>query len=73
MCWLFNCRHVGDLGNIEADSNGVANINIVDRMVKLYGPISVDGRSFVVCVYSAITYSHHMPMLLILHKNYTLC
>lgn len=41
-------RHVGALGNIEADSNGVANINIVDRMVKLYGPISVDGRSFVI-------------------------
>ena len=46
--WLFHFRHVGDLGNIEADANGVATINIVDRMVKLHGPISVNGRSFVV-------------------------
>lgn len=51
MCWFFNCRHVGALGNIEADANGVANINIVDRMVKLYGPISVDGRAIVVRMY----------------------
>ncbi|MDA8043235.1 MAG: superoxide dismutase family protein, partial [Pirellulales bacterium] len=41
-------RHVGDLGNIAADGNGVARINITDRMVKLHGPISVNGRSFVV-------------------------
>lgn len=41
-------RHVGDLGNIEADGSGQATISITDHMVKLNGPISVIGRSFVV-------------------------
>ena len=50
---LFNHRHVGALGNIEADANGTATVNIVDRMVKLHGPISVDGRAIVVCRYCA--------------------
>ena len=41
-------RHVGDLGNIEADATGRATIAITDHMVKLNGPISVIGRAFVV-------------------------
>jgi Cu-Zn family superoxide dismutase len=41
-------RHVGDLGNIQSDSNGVATIDINDRMVKLCGETSVIGRAFVV-------------------------
>ena len=28
-------RHVGDLGNIAADDNGVADIKIEDRMAKM--------------------------------------
>ena len=28
-------RHVGDLGNIEADSTQTANVNIKDSMIKV--------------------------------------
>lgn len=38
-------RHVGDLGNIEADVTGVAAGVISDHLVKLYGEYSVIGRS----------------------------
>jgi Cu-Zn family superoxide dismutase len=41
-------RHVGDLGNIEAGKNGVAKIDITDKLVKLRGKYSVIGRSLVV-------------------------
>ncbi len=41
-------RHVGDLGNIKAGKNGVANIDITDKLVKLRGKYSVIGRSLVV-------------------------
>jgi Cu-Zn family superoxide dismutase len=41
-------RHVGDLGNIKADENGVAQINITDTMISLTGPNSIIGRAFVV-------------------------
>ena len=41
-------RHVGDLGNIEPNSKGVAKGSIVDKFVQLRGPYSVMGRSFMV-------------------------
>eukprot|EP00794_Sanderia_malayensis_P000561 gene561-1218_t len=41
-------RHVGDLGNITADDNGSAKVDITDNMVTLNGPHSVIGRAFVV-------------------------
>ena len=41
-------RHVGDLGNIEADENGTAVVNIKDKMLTLTGPLSIVGRSMVV-------------------------
>ena len=41
-------RHVGDLGNIEADENGVANIEIADSMLQFDGAHSIIGRSVVV-------------------------
>lgn len=41
-------RHAGDLGNIVANGDGVALINIVDRVVSLSGPDSIVGRAFVV-------------------------
>mmetsp|Transcript_7218 Transcript_7218/g.10737 ORF Transcript_7218/g.10737 Transcript_7218/m.10737 type:complete len:154 (+) Transcript_7218:67-528(+) len=41
-------RMVGDLGNIEADDDGCANVAIEDRQVKLIGPHSIIGRSIVV-------------------------
>jgi Cu-Zn family superoxide dismutase len=41
-------RHVGDLGNIEADSSGVATFNFTDRLISLGGPHSIVGRALVV-------------------------
>lgn len=41
-------RHVGDLGNIIASAQGVANIDITDSIIKLSGSQSVLGRAFVV-------------------------
>jgi len=41
-------RHAGDLGNIEADSNGVAKVNLTDRKIPLTGPHSILGRAVVV-------------------------
>jgi Cu-Zn family superoxide dismutase len=41
-------RHVGDLGNIVAGADGVAEGVIIDRLVKLDGPHSVVGRSIMV-------------------------
>ena len=43
-----NERHVGDLGNIKANKQGIAIIDQMDHLVKLSGPYSVIGRSFVV-------------------------
>ena len=40
--------HAGDLGNVEADANGVAKFVIVDHFVTLTGPDSVIGRTVVV-------------------------
>eukprot|EP00934_Nitzschia_sp_Nitz4_P005192 Nitzschia sp. Nitz4//scaffold191_size41780//29632//30214//NITZ4_007473-RA/size41780-processed-gene-0.73-mRNA-1//1//CDS//3329540199//5182//frame0 len=42
-------RKVGDLGNVEADESGVAIVNFQDKLVKLFGPHSVIGRSLVIC------------------------
>ncbi|CAF5112490.1 unnamed protein product [Rotaria sp. Silwood1] len=41
-------RHVGDLGNVTADANGVVNLNIIDPMVSLYGDRSIVGRAIVI-------------------------
>ena len=41
-------RHVGDLGNIVADAQGVARINVRDRVIRLDGPYSIVGRAAVV-------------------------
>jgi Cu-Zn family superoxide dismutase len=40
--------HVGDLGNVTADDNGVANISIVAKRVDLTGERSVVGRAVVI-------------------------
>jgi len=45
-----NERHVGDLGNIESDKNGVAKINLSDDLLSLNGIHSIIGRSVVVHV-----------------------
>ncbi|KAH1066967.1 hypothetical protein J1N35_031954 [Gossypium stocksii] len=41
-------RHVGDLGNIVANADGVAEATIVDKQIPLSGPSAVIGRAFVV-------------------------
>jgi len=41
-------RHVGDLGNIEADESGKAAFNFNDPQLKLTGEHSIVGRSVVV-------------------------
>ncbi|GAQ90353.1 copper/zinc superoxide dismutase [Klebsormidium nitens] len=41
-------RHAGDLGNVVADDQGVATINITDKQIPLSGPNSVVGRAFVI-------------------------
>ncbi|EFH57204.1 copper/zinc superoxide dismutase [Arabidopsis lyrata subsp. lyrata] len=42
------CRHAGDLGNITANADGVAETTLVDNQIPLTGPNSVVGRAFVV-------------------------
>jgi Cu-Zn family superoxide dismutase len=41
-------RHVGDLGNIEADSSGMAHLDYIDGMLSLSGPNSIIGRGVIV-------------------------
>uniref|UniRef100_A0A0D2NPW4 Superoxide dismutase [Cu-Zn] n=1 Tax=Gossypium raimondii TaxID=29730 RepID=A0A0D2NPW4_GOSRA len=41
-------RHAGDLGNIIANADGVAEATIVDNQIPLSGPNAVVGRAFVV-------------------------
>ncbi|XP_075887759.1 superoxide dismutase [Cu-Zn] [Nelusetta ayraudi] len=41
-------RHVGDLGNVIAESNNVAKIDIQDSMLTLTGPLSIIGRTMVI-------------------------
>lgn len=41
-------RHVGDLGNIEAGSSGVAKVDITDKLISLTGSHSIIGRTLVV-------------------------
>ncbi|KAM6224912.1 superoxide dismutase [Cu-Zn] isoform 2-T2 [Rhynchocyon petersi] len=41
-------RHVGDLGNVTAGKDGVANVSIEDFKISLVGTNSIVGRSLVV-------------------------
>ncbi len=41
-------RHVGDLGNLEADSTGVAHYQRTDRLLALEGAHSIIGRAVIV-------------------------
>lgn len=41
-------RHVGDLGNVEANSDGVATLKLEDQLIKIIGPHSIIGRAMVV-------------------------
>ena len=41
-------RHVGDLGNIEADSDGKAHLELTDKMMTMSGENSILGRGLIV-------------------------
>lgn len=42
-------RHVGDLGNVEANSEGIATLNMEDHLIMIYGAVNnVIGRAMVV-------------------------
>ncbi|XP_048766647.1 uncharacterized protein LOC125673840 [Ostrea edulis] len=41
-------RHVGDLGNVGAGEDGIAKVNITDKMINLAGPQSIIGRTMVI-------------------------
>lgn len=41
-------RHVGDLGNLEADANGVAKYERLDQLLALTGPDSIVGKAVIV-------------------------
>ncbi|KAK0090577.1 hypothetical protein PV326_004085 [Microctonus aethiopoides] len=41
-------RHLGDLGNIMANDQGIAHINFEDKLITLSGPNSIIGRAVVV-------------------------
>ncbi|KHJ81779.1 copper/zinc superoxide dismutase, partial [Oesophagostomum dentatum] len=41
-------RHIGDLGSITADPDGIAHFEFWDKKVSIYGENSVIGRSVVV-------------------------
>jgi Cu-Zn family superoxide dismutase len=41
-------RHAGDLGNLEADANGKAHLELKDSMLKLSGETSILGRGVIV-------------------------
>ena len=41
-------KHVGDLGNVEFSADGTSKGEMISTVVKLFGPDSVIGRSFMV-------------------------
>uniref|UniRef100_A0A6B2LNB5 Superoxide dismutase [Cu-Zn] n=1 Tax=Arcella intermedia TaxID=1963864 RepID=A0A6B2LNB5_9EUKA len=41
-------RHLGDLGNIETDGEGITKFHIEDKMITLFGINSIVGRAVVI-------------------------
>ncbi len=41
-------RHIGDLGNIVANEEGIAHLELTDKLIKLNGKNSVIGRAIIV-------------------------
>ena len=47
---IIHCSFAGDLLNIIANENGTAVMSYDDHLIKLNGPISVIGKTFVVSI-----------------------
>ncbi|KAK3749575.1 hypothetical protein QZH41_019727 [Actinostola sp. cb2023] len=56
-------RHIGDLGNIEANSSGEANVRIIDHVASLTGQYSIIGRSLVV------SHNHIVQGYILVHEG----
>jgi len=41
-------RHVGDFGNLEADTSGTARLEFVDTHISLNGPHTIIGRAIII-------------------------
>lgn len=41
-------RHIGDLGNVQANANGIVQLDITDSRISLNGPYSIIGRTVVI-------------------------
>jgi Cu-Zn family superoxide dismutase len=41
-------RHVGDLGNLETNQNGVATYKMTDNIIKLRGKANIIGRGLII-------------------------
>lgn len=41
-------RHVGDFGNLEADENGIAHYDRLDKVIELNGKYSIIGKSIII-------------------------
>lgn len=41
-------RHVGDLGNLEADSNGIAHYDRIDKVITFSGTNSIIGKALII-------------------------
>ena len=45
LCWLcYNDRHVGDLGNVQPDAEGVVMETRDDKLISLFGTNNIMGR-----------------------------
>ncbi len=41
-------RHAGDMGNLEADENGIAHLDYIDSAMKLNGKYSIIGHAVII-------------------------
>lgn len=54
-------RHIGDLGNIFADANGVASFDLTDLLISLTGGYSIVNRTIaVIIIYTINYYNQHL-------------
>lgn len=50
-------RHAGDLGNVVADADGTATVNMVNSQIPLDGVNCIIGRSVVVSIITALVHA----------------